>query len=213
MELAWASVNQSMKTNIQILAFACIFLTAACSSLRDSSIDEQMRFQGSFSCGSMSQENPAKKETLSEADVSRVRCAKDEWQIHGEQVIFTRTLYQLKICENVLGRIEFKSPDESSKKVLRLAPPHCKLVRLNPNWLGEASGKCMLNKLSLSTPYDLKSVYHCRNYVPDFCEAPIALQIESIKSETDSARDPHDQIDISREGGSRLMSCKRYEAD
>jgi hypothetical protein len=202
-----------MKTKFKILASACIFLAFACSSLKDSSVEEQMRFQGSFACGSMSQENPSKKETVAEADVSRVRCAKDEWQVHGNEVIFTRTLYQLKTCENVLGRIEFKSTQESSTRALLLSAPHCKLVRLNPNWLGEESGKCMLNKLSLSTPYDLHSVYHCRNYVPEFCEAPSALQIESKKSQNASARDPHDEIEIDREGGSRVMSCKRYAAD
>ncbi len=96
-----------MKQNFFIVAFGFAFFGGACSSLKDSAVDEKMRFQGSFACAGVSEENPAKKETLAEADVSRVRCAKDEWQIHGDQILFTRTLYQFKNCENPLGRIQF----------------------------------------------------------------------------------------------------------
>ena len=201
-----------MKQKIFIIAFGLVFFGGACSSLKDSVVDEKMRFQGSFGCPGISEEDPAKKETLAEADVSRVRCAKDEWQIHGDQITFTRTLYQFKNCENILGRIQFVSPYESGAQQLTIYRPHCKLLRLNPNWLGEASGLCMLNTLALSTPYDLHSVYHCKSYVPEFCSGDQTLTVSAEGSQS-PAHGPYDQIGIGKEGGSIFMSCKRYAAD
>ncbi len=169
-----------------------------------------MRYEGTFSCKSTTEEKWGVKETLAEADVARVRCARDEWKILGSKVEFTRTLFQSKDCENPLGRIQFVSKSQVEGKTLTLTAGECKLVKLSPGWIGENSGECMLNELGLHTPYALSSVYHCSNYVPPECKSSgREVQIES--KGTDAADVHAGYLQILVKSGSKFESCERYE--
>jgi hypothetical protein len=191
-----------------------LFLMSSCASLATSQVDEKLRFQGSFTCARVSEEKPNLKETLALADVSRIRCARDEWRIELDQVKFIRTLYQAKNCDVPLGRIEFTSHYEAANNKLSLSAPHCKLLRLTPGWVGEQSGKCMFNQLALNKTYPLTSMDHCPTYIPAECKSDgEGITIES-NSKNIAGHAPYDSIFIKLSSGqSQAKSCERYASD
>lgn len=189
---------------------AAVLLFASCSSLEKSSVDEEMRFQGSFSCQPRSEENRLVKETLAEADVARVRCAKDSIDFEGQTLKFTRTLFQSLGCEGILGRIQFSEAAQLVSDKFEVQTAHCTLIRVNPSWVGEDSGHCMLNQLNLNTPYPLRKVYACQKYVPAFCKANRSFDVEADPLKDRKSREPFQRVVIHSASETLPTVCERY---
>ena len=149
-----------MMKSVQIFSFSLVLLClSGCGSLSNSGFEKKMSEQGTYTCQVKSD---ALKETPAEADVAKVRCYQDLWQINGNDVSFTRTLYQSKQCETILGRIhyQYSSPNDSSS---------CELIRSNLSWTAENNGACMLNHLSLNSAHSINPLLKCSEHLPSFC--------------------------------------------
>jgi len=98
---------------------------------------------------------------------------------------------------------------------LILSLAQCNLIRVSPSWLGESLGKCMLNTLRLSTPYELASVYPCTNYVPSECKSPPnRITLDSLEASSDESHSSFRQIVAHTDDAERgSETCDRYEKD
>jgi hypothetical protein len=182
--------------------------------MENSKSDRQMKFQGSFTCESVSAEKNGGDTTLAEKDVSRVRCAKDEWKITPGRLIYTRTLFMSPHCETLLGKFTFQSSYTNDGLKLKTERPECKVVRVSGSWLAENSGKCMLKNLELDKPYSLHSNYSCENYVPAFCHSSAKeIEIEAVRSSLKGPHDPYDVLDFTIQPSGKRITCKRYAAE
>ncbi len=174
---------------------------SGCSSLTDTDFEKQMSKQGSWSCPVHSTVKPDAKETLAEANVPRIRCYQDLWQIKGEEAYFTRTFYSNSQCETILGRITYRSnkPDDSAQ---------CKLVRANPSWVSEDKGTCLLNQLNLNSETSIDAIKKCPAYLPPFClKSKDTLKLQP-QQQTDKSLPP----DLLKITDSKYYdsTCKRY---
>lgn len=184
-------------------------LVACATTLDRSGADRLMRLEGSYTCDSFSLEPSGKKETLAQADTSRIRCARDSWAVQGGEVHFTRSLYHTRNCEVPLGRIQYKSAFERGPHGLSVhGMAECEVVRTNIGWMGERSGKCLLTRLKVNQPYPLRDKY-CHAYIPDICKSTrTRIELTAPESELDDEhREPVTRLMV--EGG----ECKRYAAD
>lgn len=193
--------------------FAAVVMVASCSSpLAKSKTDQKMRYQGSFSCQNTSLEPATHSESVAEADVARVRCAKDEWKIEGERVFFTRALFQSKKCENLLGKIVFESTYQILHEKLVVNDVHCKLLRISNGWIGE-NPQCMLHQIDLNTPYSVEKVFACSPYVPKGCKGGIQpVSLESVEP-TDAGHLAFDAVIVKASSSSQTSRCNRYAGE
>jgi hypothetical protein len=190
-----------------LFIFTLLFLLPNCSSLDQSQYDQNFRMQGTYSCEKFSHESPALRESLAEADTSRVRCARDEWKILKDRVVFTRSFFQSKECDGILGRVTFSEPLEQKGDHLEVKKVNCHVIRKNPSWLAENSGQCMLNHLKLDTPYDPGVLRNCKTYVPKFCDTGETIEIDP--AEQVSGRSPYTLLKFDPAAG-QASNCTRY---
>jgi hypothetical protein len=206
-----SSVGLLMKSSWIIISILVLFSIGSCSTLEQSKSGSLMKYQGSFSCDALPDEALA-DHTLAEKDVARVRCAKDEWKITPDEIVFTRTLFMSAHCETLLGKFTFKGHYDNEGKKLVLHHPSCKIIRASNGWLGENSGKCLLKDLNLNTPYALNHQnYPCSNFVPAFCKsATSTLEIEPSDSQAEGSHEPYDHLTFTGKPSEKTMTCKRY---
>lgn len=187
------------------LFFIGLFV-ASCTTLEQSEVDQWMRYQGSFTCELISHEKQNSDRTLAAEDVSRVRCAKDQWIVAGDQVYYVRRLFQDPECGIPLGSIEFRSPVQSEGATHTFKNPRCKLYRRSPAWVSEGNGKCMLNQVPLNRPQSIKPLSRCKEYLPEFCTRTGVQSIVPIESAKTDLRQPYEQVAFANQ-----KNCFRYQ--
>lgn len=194
---------------MKFLNLLIIMMVASCSTLDESNFDRSVRYQGTYQCKPFSKEDPKLKETLAEADVGRIRCAKDEWRIEPDQIVFTRSLFQSKNCDGILGRIVYSVPLKKSQEKFHLTQIKCHLVRKNPGWTAEDSGKCMLHKLTLNMPYPTSVLASCSTYIPQVCLTEGSSVTVQSADQTTDGREPFDRLEFNSNPG-KPETCSRY---
>lgn len=198
------------------LIFACIgagiLLSSCASSLDKSHADRILRIEGSYTCEKLTKE-PARKETLAQADASRVRCAQDSWAIFGNEARFTRSLYQSRDCRTPLGKIQYAAPVERLPDGIAVQGGSCQSVRTNVAWVGERSGKCLYHQQALHRPYPLQK--GCHAYIPDLCKSG-DTRIELTVPAQELSDDHHEavsQVSFPDPSTRTPVVCKRYAAE
>lgn len=205
-----------MTTIRQILNFVGVgIIVCSCATQLDrSEADRLMRFEGSYSCDKFTHESSKRRETLAEADASRVRCARDTWAIQGNEVFLTRSLFHTRDCEVPLGRIEFKAPLERLPNGVAVrGTGACQLVRSNVSWLGERSGKCLLKDFALNRSYPLRNK-NCHSYIPEVCKSDRArIELTAPQQALDDEhRGSVSELTIDGTDPNSKGVCQRYAA-
>jgi hypothetical protein len=188
-------------------------LFSCASSLDKSPLDRVLRLEGSYTCDRHSRESAGEKETLAQADASRVRCAQDSWSVFGNEVRFTRTLYQSRDCRTPLGKIVYTAPFERLPGGIAVRGGTCQSIRTSAGWVGENDGKCLYHRQTLNLPYPLQK--GCHAYIPDLCKSEqTRLELTAPEAElSDDHREAVSQLSIRDPSTGSPQVCKRYAAE
>jgi len=152
-----------------------LFLLASCTTLRNTPIQQVFNREGSFYCAPVKLpfQHP---ETDAEKETSRIRCYQDEWIVSQNEVRLHRIFFQSNHCDSPLGKIEAEGWIEGSE----LTKIRCFLVKDEVNWIGEQSGRCVLDQLPLHKHASIGNLKACPKAVPVFCLHPSSMK-SSVK--------------------------------